>query len=149
MVKLNLKKTLIATEEVLFLKNFTKAIKHMSIFMLESILSDDITINDQSKWEFLAYIRDWFNFLKNEGNDQLTLKREVCMICFAGCEIHFFGGNKMGSGIGFYFEYKDGILKDLTICNASTGSQKALEDKNHIYKLHGRYDLLLPKNSNR
>lgn len=104
-----------------WLLNFKQAISNMDISPLELLLDDDIIINDQTKWEFLSEIRNFFNRVQLNGITELTMSKEKCLKCFHGCPIHLFKGKASNEWIGFYVKEENGVLVDITICNLPTG----------------------------
>jgi len=104
------------------IQSFIYFCSKMDVSGIESILDDDMIINEQSKWEFLTYVRDRFNDFKPKGITSLQLSLETCKLCFKGCSIHLFKGNSNRDWIAFYFQKENEILKDIIICNYPSGT---------------------------
>lgn len=104
-----------------WLLNFKLAISNMDISALELLLDDDFIINDQTKWEFLTEIRNFFNRVQLNGNTELTMTKEKCLKCFHGCPVHLFKGKFNNEWISFYVKEENRVLVDITICNLPTG----------------------------
>lgn len=100
---------------------FKKSILTINISELEVLLDDDMIINDQTKWEFLSEIRNFFNRVQLNGNTELTMTKEKCLKCFHGCPVHLFKGKANNEWISFYVKEENGVLVDITICNLPTG----------------------------
>jgi hypothetical protein len=106
----------------------------MDIVGLSELLDDDLIINNESKWLFLSHLKTTFDQFKLERISRLYLNEEICLVCYAGKPIHFFQADER-RGIGFKLDYQLEQLKDITVCNFSTGCMKPTE-KHTWYKLH-------------
>ena len=104
-----------------WLNNFIDGCKRMDVVAIANLLDDDIIVNNQTKWEFLSYVRDRMDYMKEKGNKSLELRFEECQVCNQGCPVHFFKGINKTDWIAFYVDRKDSDLKDIVICNMPTG----------------------------
>ena len=121
MVKISFKQVEQSNLNVNFITAFIDACKSIDVLSLETLLEDDIVVNNQSKWEFLSHVRDSFNRMKMLGNKTLGLHMHKCMIC-APCrykDVHYFKGINKADWIAFVILMEGEQLKDIVICNAS------------------------------
>ena len=123
-IKRNVSKLSTDIQVEYFTKNFVNACEEMNVVYLSSLLSDDIVVNDQSKWEFLSRVRDQFNYFRSTGNTSLKFEYRKCCFCSKsrGCDVHFFKGRGDYEFIAFYFDIKEGKLNDIVICNEPSGT---------------------------
>lgn len=118
---LSFKPKLIDGSDNLWMNSFCKAISELDILSIENLIEDDAIINDQSKWDFLATVRDIFKRLTSNGSSYLIQSVEKCMICNQGCPVLMFRGKEANHWVAFYIAHQDDNLKDITICNLPTG----------------------------
>jgi len=121
MVKISFKQVEQTNLNAKFIKAFIDACKAIDVLSLETLLEDDIVINNQSKWEFLSHVRDSFNRMKMRGNKALELHMHKCMLC-APCrykDVHYFKGINKADWIAFMIMIEEEQLKDIVICNGS------------------------------
>lgn len=104
-----------------WIKEFIDSINSINVSEIEKLIEDERIINDQTKWEFLAYVRDRFYHLKANGNTELTMQMGKCMKCDLGCPVHIFKGLAKTDWIAFNIKEENGFLKDITICNLTSG----------------------------
>lgn len=104
-----------------WVKRFNTAICNLDILSIETLLNDDIIINDQTKWEFLTTVRDRLAYIRKKGNKHIYVQRETCKVCKYGCPVFLFKGKPDTWWIAFRIEHENGALKDITICNLPTG----------------------------
>lgn len=100
-----------------WIAKFIQYCRAVDVVAMEVLLDDDVIINDQSKWEFLSYVRDRFHAIRRSGNQTLELVMDKCVVCHQGCTVHLFKGNSEKDWIAFYINENDGQLKDIVICN--------------------------------
>lgn len=103
-----------------WVNEFIQSISKMDIELLERLLDDDHVYNDQSKWDFLAHIRDVFGYNKQDGASELLMRMEKCQVCKYGCPVHYFYSNEIKRWMAFRLDFKGEQLTDIVICNMPT-----------------------------
>src|SRR5690349_16989939 len=96
-----------------WMDEFMHSCQNMNINEIESLLEDDAFVNNQSKWEFLSYLRDRFDNMKARGNDFLDFKMERCSVCFHNCKVHLFKGKTKSDWVAFYLDISKSIVNDI------------------------------------
>ena len=126
-----LKEEHISSDEIII-----AAFKTMNLQIFEEILDDDKKYEAKSKWVFLAKLRDKFNWFKEKGDTELTIKPGRCGgWCNEGEKGFSLTGNNSGKSTSYLIikDEKQAEIIDLIQCSTFIDADKRnLFDDNYF-----------------
>lgn len=122
LIKLQIKKQVAkgnSAEEIT--NRFIEACIKLDASIFEPLIEEDKYFDYISKYDFLASLKKQFDFAKSKGFDSTIVKSGSCGICVLNHEtLEFFGADGT-IRFAYIIEQKDGEIKDIYNCNASSG----------------------------
>jgi len=122
-----LKEEQISSDEIII-----AAFRTMNLHILEENLDEDKKYEDKSKWLFLAKLRDKFQWFKEKGDTELTIKQGKCGWCNKGENGFRMVGNNSGKWTSYLIikDKEHGEIIDLIECNTfiEEGKRNLLDD---------------------
>ena len=102
---------------------FHEACEHLDASIFEPFIKEDDVFEDVGKWAFLQSLWDLFQESQHDLELNSVIRRQgTCKMCNKGQAVteYLVPGTTMVL-FAYYFELKDGQLKDIYRCNASSG----------------------------
>jgi len=122
-----LKEEQISSDEIII-----AAFRTMNLHVLEEILDEDKKYEDKSKWLFLAKLKEKFDWFKEKGDTELTIKTGKCGWCNKGENGFRMTGNISGKSTSYLIikDEKQVEIIDLFVCNTfiEEGQRNLLDD---------------------
>jgi len=122
LIKLKVKaKASKGTEANLIINSFIEACTKLDTNLIEPLLNEEQYFEEKNKWKFLAFLKGQFAAAKGKGCDRTILGRGKCEMCVIGHDTYEFFGADRKIRFSYIIEEKDGEIKDIYNCNASSG----------------------------
>lgn len=109
------------TEARLIINSFIDACVKLDTKIIEPLLSEEQYFEEKDKYRFLAFLKGQFKAAKAKGFERTVLGRGKCEMCVIGHDTHEFFGADGKIMFSYIIEQKDGEIKDIYNCNASSG----------------------------
>lgn len=130
LIKLKIKKGLTTQEINYIVEQFLKACEQLDASIFEPLIEEDAYFQDLDKYRFLASLKQQFDWAKNRGAKEIKIQNGVCTLCTRGEKVYEFISNRNQVEFAYNVQIVDGKIKDIFLCNMSTGRQgvKTLEE---------------------
>ncbi|TDT41962.1 hypothetical protein CLV90_3195 [Maribacter spongiicola] len=100
---------------------FIESCTKLDASIFESLIDEDQYFENKDKYEFLSFLKAQFDHAKKIGLDKTIVGYGSCGACQVGCRTHEFFGADGKIRFAYLINQKDGEVKDIFNCNASSG----------------------------
>ena len=109
------------TEAKLIINSFVESCLKLDTTIIEPLLNEDQYFEEKDKYRFLAFLKKQFQAARAKGLEGTILKHGRCGMCLMGHSTYEFFGTNGKIRFAYIIEQKDGKVKDIYNCNASSG----------------------------
>ena len=111
----------------LIINSFIESCIKLETNLLEPLFNEEQYFENKNKWEFLAFLKKQFDFAKAKGLERTIVRHGICGFCKIGHRTNEFIEEDGKIRFAYIIEQKDGEIKDIYNCNASSGWNSKLD----------------------
>tara|TARA_R110002049_G_scaffold308133_1_gene511032 strand:- start:5856 stop:6245 length:390 start_codon:yes stop_codon:yes gene_type:complete len=101
--------------------SFIQACTKLDASILEPLINEDQLFDDLDKYRFLDFLKGQFDYAKELGFTETIMQRGKCGLCIIGHSTFEFYGKDGKIRFAYIIEEKEGEIKNIFNCNASSG----------------------------
>ena len=105
----------------IIVKSFIQSCINLDTSIFEPFIQDDQLFDDKDKYRFLAFLKAQFDSARKMGLTETIVKQGRCQLCIMGHQTFEFWGEGDKLRFAYVIEKKDGEVKNIFNCNASSG----------------------------
>ena len=121
-IKLKVKKNISNGVDVeRIVKSFIESCVNFDPSTIEPFIKDDQYFDDLDKYRFLAFLKAQFDSARSVGLKKMIVRQGSCEMCIIGHDTYEFYGEDGKIRFAYIIEKKNGEVKNIFNCNASSG----------------------------
>ncbi|MDO6602000.1 hypothetical protein [Arenibacter palladensis] len=101
--------------------SFIQACTNLDASILEPLINEDQLFDDLDKYRFLDFLKGQFDYAKELGLKETIMRRGKCQMCVIGHPSYEFYSEDGKIRFAYIIEEKEGEVKNIFNCNASSG----------------------------
>ena len=101
--------------------SFIQACTNLDASILEPLINEEQLFDDLDKYRFLDFLKGQFDYAKELGFTETIMRRGKCEMCVIGHPSYEFYGEDGKIRFAYIIEEKEGEVKNIFNCNASSG----------------------------
>ena len=122
LIKLKVKKNISkGVDAQRIIKSFIESCVNFDPSTIEPFIKDDQYFDDLDKYRFLAFLKAQFDSARSVGLKKMIVRQGSCEMCIIGHDTYEFYGEDGKIRFAYIIEKKNGEVKNIFNCNASSG----------------------------
>ena len=101
--------------------SFIESCIKLDASIIEPLILEDNIFDDLDKYRFLAFLKGQFDYAMSIGLKETIMRKGKCQLCIIGHSTFEFCGEDGKIRFAYIIEEKEGEVKNIFNCNASSG----------------------------